>query len=42
MGDSEQQGRLDDAMMKLQIKYGRSIVKTGNELRAEKRVGEDN
>ena len=34
--------KLNDAMMKLQQKYGRGIVKTGNELRAEKRVSEDN
>ena len=39
-GGGEQRGKLDDAMMKLQIKYGRGIVKTGNELRAEKRVDE--
>ena len=30
--------KLTDAMMKLQLKYGRSIIKTASELRAEKRV----
>ena len=39
--DSQQQDKLDAALMKLQVKYGRDIVKGGNELRAEKRVGED-
>jgi len=37
----EKQGVLDDAFMKLQLKYGRNIVRTGNELRAEKRIGEE-
>ena len=39
-GDSEQE-KLSGAAMKLQLKYGREIVKTGGELRAEKRVGDD-
>jgi len=33
--------KLDDALMKLQLKYGRGIVKTASVLRAEKRIGED-
>ena len=39
--NSERQSALDDAFMKLQVKYGRNIVKTGNELRAQMRIGED-
>ena len=42
--DSEQddnRDKLTDAMMKLQLKYGRGIVKTANALRAEKRVNEE-
>ena len=39
--ESERQDALDDAFTKLQLKYGRNIVKTGNELRAQKRIGED-
>lgn len=39
-GKDDQQDKVGDAMMKLQMKYGRSIVKTASELRAEKRVGE--
>jgi len=33
--------KLDDTLMKLQLKYGRGIVKTASVLQAEKRVGED-
>ncbi|MCL1884637.1 MAG: DNA polymerase IV [Defluviitaleaceae bacterium] len=33
--------QLDDTLMKLQLKYGRGIVKTASVLRAEKSVGED-
>ncbi|MCL2851495.1 MAG: DNA polymerase IV [Defluviitaleaceae bacterium] len=40
-GNGEQQRKLDDAMMRLQLKYGHGIVKTVNELRAEKRISED-
>ena len=39
-GDREQE-KLSSAAMKLQQKYGREIVKTAGELRAEKRVGDD-
>jgi len=39
--DGERRDALDDTFMKLQVKYGRNIVKTGNELRAQKRLGED-
>ena len=39
-GDGEHV-KLTDAAMKLQLKYGRGIVKTGGELRAEKNVGDD-
>ena len=35
-----QEDKLGDAMMKLQRKYGRDIIKTASVLRAEKRVGE--
>jgi len=38
--EGARQNALDDAFMKLQLKYGRNIVKTGNELRAQKRIGE--
>ena len=37
----EQNGKLDDALMKLQLKYGRGIVKSANVLRAEKRLEEE-
>jgi DNA polymerase-4/DNA polymerase IV (DinB-like DNA polymerase) len=37
----EQKGTLDDTLMKLQLKYGRGIIKSASVLRAEKRVGED-
>ena len=37
-GDNGQHDKLSESMMKLQIKYGRDIVKTASELRAEKRV----
>jgi len=41
-GGEDNHGKLTDAMMKLQQKYGKGIVKTASELRAEKRVwGED-
>jgi len=40
-GKDDRQDKLNDAMMKLQLKYGKGIVKTVNELRAEKRL-EDN
>jgi DNA polymerase-4/DNA polymerase IV (DinB-like DNA polymerase) len=40
-GKDLQQDKLGEAMMKLQLKYGRGIVKPANVLRAEKRVGED-
>ncbi|MCL2253178.1 MAG: DNA polymerase IV [Lachnospiraceae bacterium] len=39
-GDDAQQSKLDDAMLTLQKKYGRGIVKTANVLGAEKRVGD--
>jgi len=38
-GKDEQ--KLDNALMKLQLKYGRGIVKTAGVLRAEKSVGKD-
>jgi hypothetical protein len=34
--------KLNDALLNLQKKYGRRIVKTASELRAEKRIGEQN
>jgi len=37
-GEDNQHDKLDDALMKLQVKYGRGIVKTASELRAVKRV----
>jgi len=37
---SDSQNKLTDAMMQLQLKHGRGIVKTANELRAENRVKE--
>jgi DNA polymerase-4/DNA polymerase IV (DinB-like DNA polymerase) len=37
-GEDDNHDKLSDAMMKLQQKYGRGIVKTASELRAEKRV----
>jgi DNA polymerase-4/DNA polymerase IV (DinB-like DNA polymerase) len=41
-GEEDNHGKLADAMLKLQLKYGRGIIKTANEIRAEKRVwGED-
>jgi DNA polymerase-4/DNA polymerase IV (DinB-like DNA polymerase) len=41
-GEDGNHDKLTYAMMKLQVKYGRRIVKTASELRAEKRVwGED-
>jgi len=39
-GDDEQKSKLDDALLKLQRKYGRGIVKTASVLGAEKRIGE--
>ena len=39
--DNPNQDKLDAAMLKLQRKHGRDVVKTGNELPAEKRVQED-
>jgi DNA polymerase-4/DNA polymerase IV (DinB-like DNA polymerase) len=39
-GADEHRGKIDDALMKLQLKYGRGIIKTANELRAEKRIGD--
>ena len=40
-GEDEQKSKLDDALLKLQKKYGRSIVKTASVLGAEKRIGEN-
>ena len=40
-GKDEKQDKLNDAMLKLQMKYGKGIIKTVNELRAEKRVGDE-
>jgi len=40
-GDNSQHDKLSESMMKLQLKYGRGIVKTAGELRAEKRVWGD-
>jgi len=40
-GEDNSHEKLSDAMMKLQKKYGRGIVKTADELRAEKRVWGD-
>ena len=40
-GEDDNHDKLSDAMMKLQTKYGRGIVKTASELRAEKRVWGD-
>ena len=37
-GEDDNHDKLSDAMMKLQQKYGRDIVKTASELHAEKRV----
>ena len=37
-GEDDNHDKLSDAMMKLQQKYGRGIVKTASALRAEKRV----
>jgi DNA polymerase-4/DNA polymerase IV (DinB-like DNA polymerase) len=39
-GEDEQKNKLDDTLLKLQKKYGRSIVKTASILGAEKRIGE--
>jgi len=39
-GEDEQKSKLEDALLKLQKKYGRSIVKTASVLGAEKRIGE--
>jgi DNA polymerase-4/DNA polymerase IV (DinB-like DNA polymerase) len=39
-GEDEQKSKLDEALLKLQKKYGRSIVKTASVLGAEKRIGE--
>lgn len=39
-GQDDHHNKLNDAMLNLQKKYGRGIVKTASELRAEKRVGE--
>ena len=38
---ASQQDKLGDAMMKLELKYGRGILKTANVLQAEKRIGEN-
>ncbi|MCL2618481.1 MAG: DNA polymerase IV [Defluviitaleaceae bacterium] len=38
--EDEQKNKLDDAMLELQKKYGRGIVKTASVLGAEKRIGE--
>jgi len=38
--DDNQRDKLDDTLMKLQLKYGRGIIKTADELRAEKRIGD--
>jgi len=40
-GKDTQQEKLDDTMLKLQLKYGRGIVKSASVLRAEKNVNED-
>jgi len=40
-GENEQKSKLDDALLNLQKKYGRSIVKTASVLGAEKRIGEN-
>jgi len=37
MDKNEHQDKLDNAVTRLQMKYGRSVVKTGAELLAEKR-----
>ena len=36
-----QEDKLGDALMKLQLKYGRDVVKTASVLRAEQRLGEE-
>jgi len=40
-GVDDRKDKLNDAMMKLQLRYGKGIVKTVNELRAEKRFEEE-
>jgi len=40
-GEGEQKSKLDDALLNLQKKYGRNIVKTASVLSAEKRIGEN-
>jgi len=37
--EDNQRDKVDDSLMKLQLKYGRGIIKTADELRAEKRIG---
>jgi hypothetical protein len=39
-GSDLRQDKLGDALMKLQLKYGRGIIKPANVLRAEKRLSE--
>jgi hypothetical protein len=39
-GQDDHHGKLNNALLRVQKKYGRNIIKTASELRAEKRVGE--
>ena len=40
MADDTKTEKLDSAMLKLKLKYGLDIIKTGSELESEKRLGE--
>ena len=42
MADDTKTEKLDSAMLKLKLKYGPDIIKTGSELESEKRLGEHN